>query len=434
MQKAKPMYALPFRNIRDILGLHAKVASRKVALISDQVQQPVRKISYLELVGRTHQVANVLYEDLGIERGDCIALVNDHHENALILALATWIVGATLLVIDHDPQIASGDIHRRLQKNQATILFVPADKCAHYQHLHEAIIQMGGEAHSEYLRFEDLAANRPTTFLGDASGAKGADVPLAQANAQTAGLSDVALKQYRAGRLVTHTQHDLIRAANQSAQLTAFTGNQVLLVSDDLFAYIAQSVLTALLVGGTALLNQTFSPDRFWESLVRERAHTALLNAQQLAALIKTARGHIAAGQTRYGSRIIQQDVKHVRHMLVLDTHVTPDLMRDFQALFGLHLITACLMPQSAHLLTLLPLDLAWRDHQKLLQGYSHVTLGASAHEGALAVHDDNGLPCSPEQAGHFVYQQIDGEWVDTGMYVTYRADDTGRHYYFLAQ
>src|SRR5688500_9293449 len=77
--------------------------------------------------------------------------------------------------------------------------FVLYDKLAEAQAIDkktpsiEGIIQIGGEAQENILLLEEIAAHRPTTFLGDESGAKGADIPVVEANERSSSLSDCAL-------------------------------------------------------------------------------------------------------------------------------------------------------------------------------------------------------------------------------------------------
>ncbi len=425
----------PFRNMRDVLGLHAKVSSRKIAVISYNETQNCQELSYLEFVGKAHQVANFLYEDLGINRGDTLALASPNNENALLLCFATWVIGASVVLID----LAADDdtLHSMLLDSEAHILFVDADFLLKIAHISnkivtiEGIVQMGGERSNDYLRFEDLAANRPTTFLGDESGAKGADVPMTGGNERTARLSDVALITYHNQQRITRTQGDLLYSAHQYATATALTGNQIALAPLPLHFHFAEAILAPLMFGATVIITETFTPDIFWQQLVQNTAHTAILDTIRIELMVKAAKQHIAEGTMRFGGKIIQQDTKHFRHIAVFDTALTTQRAHEFEDIFGMPIITGFKHPKTDQLLTLLPITLAWIHHQAWLHGYDTPTIGSALL--SMMITDADGNTCPANQHGYLTINQTDGTSVNTGVQGYYLTDDDNQAFYFLS-
>lgn len=395
---------LPFRNIRDVLGLHAKVSSRKTCLVFHDMNDQREVMSYLEFVGKTHQIANFLYEDLGLERGQAIAVVSSNHENTVLLYFAAWIIGLTVVAVN--PDADDTDTVKLLSETDVQVLFASDDVFEAHVHLVdgvasiEGMIHIGGERREGYLRFEDLAANRPTTFLGDESGAKGADIPVTGGNERTARLTDVALITIENGQRITRTQGDMLYDARRIANAGALTGNQVAVAALPLDQQFVASVMAPLFVGAAVVLSHTVTPDVIWRLIVSERAHMTVLDCEQVAAMVEGANEHMDNGKTRFGSNIIQQDVKHFRYFLVPDA-LTVDIARAFEDLFGLPLIPAYTDPATGEMLTMLPITLAWDFHQRWLRNYNTPSVGiplsAAIQEklksSSHTVQTDNGLP-----------------------------------------
>lgn len=425
---------LPFRNVRDILGLHAKVSPHKNSIISYNAQLQRLDMTYLEFVGKSHQVANFLFEDLNIKRGDTIAIASPNHENALLLYFASWVIGASVVFLD--PSQDSDSLKNALADSQARVLFVHHNYLDTYAPFVDTIssldglIQIGGNRNENYLLFEDLASNRPTTFLGDESGAKGADIPMTGGNEQTARLSDIALIRYENEQKIQVTQGDLLKNATKLVQATALTGNQTALAILPFHQNFVESILTPLVSGATIILAETFTADLFWQFIVGEHCHTTVLSAKELALLIDTAHENMVTGGMRFGGKIIQQDIKHFRHVLTTDNTLTSQITRDFENTFGLPLITGYQYPQTQDLLTILPITLAWTQHQELLHGNDKPSIGCEITSGSMTIISENGETVSEGQIGEIAVK-IGDEWQRIGQRGYFvRNKDSG--FYFL--
>lgn len=392
---------LPFRNVRDVLGLHAKVSSRKTSLIFHDADGKRETMSYLEFVGKTHQVANFLYEDLVLERGQTIAVVSSNHENTLVLYFAAWIIGLTVVAID--PADDTADLQTLLTDTESRVLFATDDIFDTYTSLVDKVdslegaIHIGGASRDDFMRFEDLARNRPTTFLGDESGAKGADIPVTGGNERTARLEDVAWITTENGQRITRTQGDMLYDARRIASASALTGNQVTLAALPLHQQFVASILTPLFVGVTVVLSHHTTPDIIWRLIVSEHVHTTVLMCEQVSAMVETATTHIENGKTRFGNNIIQQDVKHFRFFLVPDA-LTNELATAFEDVFGLPLITAHADPTTGEMLAILPITLAWDYHQSWLRDHNPPSVGIALSESARATLSQRGKAIQGEE------------------------------------
>ena len=415
---------LPYRNIRDILGLHAKVSPKKAALIRYDENGQRESLSYLELVGKSHQIANLLYEDLGVKRGDCIAYLGANHENLLILHFAAWVIGASLVSMD-SPALA---------QSNAQFAFVLHDKLAEAQAIAqktpsiEGIIQIGGEAQENTLLLEEIAAHRPTTFLGDESGAKGADIPVVEANERSATLGDCALFEN------SLSQEDLILAAQSFAQAFALTGNQSIVYTlpfSDTSAFIS-SLIAPIFLGGTAVMLPHFEPALFWRTVVKEHASTTTLTNQQIAALLDYAEANATAGETIFGQKITQRDARHFRHILCLDKALTSPIASAFETRFGLPIQRG--YAPNARLIALLPISLSWQQHQKWLHGESQPTIGAAFPPYHLAVLDESGAELPAGETGRLAFRMShQNKWQLTQDKAYLRLSNDSQTYYFLS-
>src|SRR5690606_31169123 len=184
------------------------------------------------------------------------------------------------------------------------------------------------------------------------------------------------------------------------AGASAIIGNQNALAILPLQQNFVETILTPLVVGATVILSETFSADLFWQLVVGEHVHTTVLGSTELALLVENAQQEIASGGMRFGGKIIQQDIKHFRHILTTDTHLTSQLACDFEDTFGLPVLTAYQHPQTHDLLTLLPITLAWTEHLEWLHGQETPCIGTEITPKSLAIIDENGKRLAENQIG----------------------------------
>jgi acyl-CoA synthetase (AMP-forming)/AMP-acid ligase II len=415
---------LPFRNIRDVLGLHAKVSSQKPFLIIKR-EQLRQTVSYVEFTGRVHQVANLLYDDLHIQRGDTVAILGASELYSAIIMMACWVIGAIAVPLAPDSEPAA--ITNALQQSKAKLLFAGHHTLTT---LHDAItaanikgvVQLDGETRDGMLNFEEAVANRPTTFLGDDSGAKGADIPLKAGDERTAKLDDAALWLSTDTIL---TQYQLLLTANSLAQAQAITGNQQIISVLPLHRLesLVANLLMPMVTGASVTLMETFSAKLFWELVVSERANIALVDTDRLRGLLDFATANQQNGDTIFGQGIDRRQMKHFRHFLALHQGLTIELVRNVEEVMGLPIISSYGAAHTAGFATVLPITLSWDDHQMLLHGLANLCVGCAIAGCELEVNTSNW--------GETVPLVINGQTTgDTGYY---QQGDDGRAYFFLA-
>jgi len=428
---------LPYRNIRDVLALHTKVARQKICLVYYDAHKDRHELSYDEFVARAHQIANMMYEDLGVVRGDRVAVLLNNSPETLLVYCASWIIGAAVVPLDaswHDD-----DITRILHNTQPRLWFVDSSAIERGASLHtetgtDALIIAVGEAvTSSYIHLQTAARNRSTTFLGDDSGAKAGDVPIAAANERTASRDDTALIVHAGDEQTRITQGQLLQSAHRFNVYHAITANQKVLLTQAMhhLPELLVGVLSPLVAGGTLVLNTTFEAHTFWERVVRERVHIASVTPDVLQALLTYSAERIQQGETPYGHRIHRLNLTRFRHFICHGRGLTSKLAGAVSEQYGFALLNSYTLPGTLEMLCALPVDLPWETLQSLLTESAVPSIGCALQPGRVQVLNAAGNPCAGGETG-LIALMHDGSWSSTGDQGFYQDGMDGRRFFFI--
>lgn len=464
-------YKVPFRNIRDVLALHAKSSPDKTYLVYYDGDDNRSELTYGEFVARVHQVANFLYDDLGIRRGDRVATIMHNHADAVLIYFACWVVGATVA-----PQNVAEDDQRIafiLRNSEARVAFVMTDYMDRAERIiHggvgdegelgapniEAIIEVGGTPRSEYLNFYEVVKDRPTTFLGDESGAKSADMPLSTANKETATLDDEALLVYTSGTTgapkgVVLMQYNLLVDAQGIAQWNAITGNQRTMCVLPIHHVngIVVTLVTPMLVGGATVLNRGFSVTHFWQRMVRERVSVVSVVPTLLQFLLENAEKLEAEGNTIFGDNINRRNLSAFRHFICGAGTLSVTLAREFETKFGFPILHGYGLSETTCYSCFLPISLSWDEHRVWMEEHGYPSIGCPIEPNEMAIFsaDGSGERLGPGERGEicirghnvmkYYYRRDDANaetfkfgWFRSGDEGFYLEGDDGRPYFFI--
>ncbi len=465
-------YLVPFRNIRDALGLHAKTASSKTYLIGYDQDGTRIELSYGDFTAKAHQVANLLYDDLKIKRGERVVIIGHNHVDVVIIYMACWIVGATVApqnVAEDDKRIAF-----ILRNSGARLAFVLGDYIERSEHIIkggngddgelgapniEGVIQVGGTPRDGYLQFYDVVKNRPITYLGDESGAKSGDVSLLAGNENAPTLEDEALLVYTSGTTgtpkgVVLTQYNLLVDAQGIAQWHPITGNQRLMCVLPIHHVngIVMTLITPMTVGASTVLNHRFSVKTFWERIAKERVQIVSAVPTLLQFLLDEAKQNIKNGDTLYGNGINRLDLKPFRYVICGAGTLPIQLAKDFENTFGFKVIHGYGLSETTCFSCFLPPNLAWDEHQLWMQDYGYPSIGCAIAPNEMAIFhpDGEGQRLAAGQRGEICvrghnvmqgyYNRPDANretfkfgWFRTGDEGFYEEDAQGRHFFFIS-
>ncbi len=458
----------PFRNIRDLLSLHSKTSGGKTFLIYYDADDERQALSYGEFNARAHQAANFMVDDLGIRRGDRVATIADNHIDTVLIYFACWVIGAAVA-----PQNVSEDDRRIayiLRNCEAKVCFARAE----YRQRAEAIINgvdgdegapnietivdLGGAPGDGLINFHQALKNRPTTYLGDDSGAKAADLPLGEGTDATATLDDEALLVYTSGTTGTPkgvilSQYNLLVDAQGISQWQAITGNQRMMCVLPIHHVngIVVTIIMPLYVGGSTVLNRRFSASRFWERIVREGVNVVSVVPTLLQFLIEHGQAELAAGNTIFGPRVSRRDLTRFRHFICGAGTLSVKLAQEFSEIFGLTLLHGYGLSESTCYSCFLPISLSWEANQSWLLDHGYPSIGCPIEPNEMAIFaaDGSGRQLGAGERGeicirgHNVMQgyfkrpdanaeTFKFQWFRSGDEGYFLHDETGRQFFFI--
>lgn len=465
------MRRVPFRNIRDVLSLHAKTSPQKVFLIYYDDAGNREEYTYSEFNARVHQVANFLYEDLEIRRGDRIATIVYNHVDTVLIYFACWVIGATVA-----PQNVAEDDRRIafiLRNSEAKVCFVRAEYLDRAENIInggdgsegrlgapniQEIIEVGGTPCDDYINFYDAVKNRPTTFLGDESGAKSTDMPISDGSDATATLDDEALLVYTSGTTgapkgVILTQYNLLVDAMGINQWQAITGNQRMMCVLPIHHVngTVVTLMTPLYVGASTVLNRKFSVSHFWERVVKERVNIVSVVPTLLQFLIEYGQERVKQGETVFGGKIIRQNLSHFRHFICGAGTLSVSLSREFEDTFGFPILHGYGLSETTCYSCFLPINLSWVSHQKWLLEHGYPSIGCPIEPNEMAIFSPDGSGKQLGEGergeicirGHNVMQgyfkrpdanieTFKFQWFRSGDEGFYLRDEQGRQFFFI--
>ena len=451
---APEAYQVPYRNIRHLLSLHAQTSPDKVYLIHYDADGKREALTYEEFNARVHQTAHFLYDDLGVRRGDRVATIAYNHSDTVILYFACWLIGAGVApqnVSEDDKQIAF-----ILRNSEAVVCFVRGEymeRALRIIHGDEEglgadnirqIVQVGGEPTEGYLHFHELVKNLPTTFQDD--------------EAETPTLEDEALLVYTSGTTgapkgVVLTQYNLLIDAQGVAGWHAITGNQRMMCVLPIHHVNGTlvTIVTPILVGGSTVLNRSFSVSNFWSRIAAERVNVVSVVPTLLQFCLEYAEQQQAAGNTIFGNNITRQNLVHFRHFICGAGTLSLVLAREFENKFGLTIMHGYGLSETTCYSCFLPIELSWEEHRRWMLDFGYPSIGCPIMPNEMAIFDagGHGHTLGPGERGeicvrghnvmkhYFKRPDANAEtfafgWFRTGDEGFYEVDTRGRQFFFI--
>jgi len=447
---------VPYRNIRQVLSLHAQTGPDRPYLIHYDSDDQREELSYAEFNARVHQAANFLYDDLGVRRGQRVATITHNHRDTVIIYFACWLIGAAVA-----PQNTTEDDRRIafiLRNSEAVVCLAHRDYLERAERIIHgdgrdadlgapnirALVTVGGEADTRYPHFDTLVKNRPNTLLTDP-----ADEP--------PNLDDEALLVYTSGTTgapkgVVLTQYNLLIDADGIARAQGIGGGQRMMCVLPIHHVNGTIVtlVTPLLVGASTVLNRAFSVRHFWERVVRERVNIVSVVPTLLQFLLEYGRQQQAIGSL-FGEGISRRDLTHFRHFICGAGTLAVALARDFEDTFGFPILHGYGLSETTCYSCFLPIDIDWEQHQQWMAAHGYPSIGVpiEPNEMAIFASDGSGAQLGPGERGEicirghnvmkYYFKRPDANaetfkfgWFRSGDEGFYLPDERGRPFFFI--
>ena len=447
-------YRVPFRNLRHLLSLQATVTPDKVFLIHYDAEGKREEYTYAEFNARVHQAAGFLYDDLGVRRGDRVATIAYNHADTVILFFACWLIGAAVA-----PQNVAEDDRRIafiLRNSEAVVCLARAEYLERAERIIygnedeglgaanvRQIVTMGGKPSEKYLHFNTEILNRPDTFMS---------------TDERPTLEDEALLVYTSGTTgapkgVVLTQYNLLIDARGTSEWQAITGNQRLMCVLPIHHVngIVVTLITPLYVGGSVVLNRTYTSQHFWERIAREQVHVVSVVPTLLQFCLDFAAQAEAKGTSIWGDGVERQDLRHFRYLACGAGTLAMALARNFEEKFGFPILHGYGLSETTCYNCHLPIDLSWDEHRHWMFDYGYPSIGCAIEPNEMAIFsaDGSGQPLGAGERGEICvrghnvmrgyFKRPDANtetfkfgWFRSGDEGFYEEDERGRRFFFI--
>lgn len=432
-------HLIPYRHIGHLLAMRTNESPDKVFLIHYDSSGRREQFTYAQFTGRVNQFANLLVNQLGVQRGDRIATVGHNHSLITFIYFAAWKIGAAVAPqnVTEDDQRIAYIIHNA----EAKVLF----------------------CFPEYTgRVEAIRPHIPKVnhfiWLDEASQAQIAQLPTQFTPANGPTLEDEALLVYTSGTTgapkgVVLTQYNLLVDAWGISNWQAITGNQRMMCVLPIHHVngIIATIITPLFVGGSLVLNRAYSSHHFWERMAREKVHIVSVVPTLLQFSCDLAEKQAAEGKSIFGEGVSREDLSHFRHLICGAGTLPISLVQRFEGQFGFPILHGYGLSETTCYSCFLPINLDAAGRTQWLTGYGYPSIGCPILPNEMAIFDPagNGQQLAPGERGEicirghnvmkYYYHRPDANrttfpfgWFRSGDEGFYLEDEQGRHFFFI--
>ncbi|MEK7133879.1 MAG: class I adenylate-forming enzyme family protein [Patescibacteria group bacterium] len=362
---------VPIKNLHEHIATLARTTPKKIALVAtDERGTTTEKITYADLLEKVEAAAAEL-RDLGLQKGDRIALAFRNSPALLIWSWAAWAMG--IVTVPMDTKRDTPELYAyKINLNKAKVLILERGI---------QVDKLPGVRVKVHLEFPSEG--------GSASGGKGAPV------AWEKGLSHQSLVLFTSGTTghpkgAMLSLENLIVNASGICEWLRFTENDVFLVNLPLHHINSTTFcLSTLLAGGTIAIPPQYSNSHFWEQSGKTGATVTSVVQSIVFDQLKREK-EFAAGK------------KHVKlnKIQIGSAPVLAQSVQEFQKKFGIRLYQGYGQTETALRVTGVPMDISEELHERLVEENS---IGTPMQWADLQVSDDEGKLLDEGEEGELI-------------------------------
>ncbi len=412
---------LPVANFRDLLEARtAQGAAQCLTFFNAEGERS--EWSHAQFAVAVAARAKTLAEQLGLARGDRLALLMHNNPNVPISAFAAWSLGITLVPIN-------------MGEDEDRIAFVLENSDAKAALTLQAYQERVASLSARLPKIETwLAADtldEPACSMQDLDSFEAPDG------------EDDALIVYTSGTTgapkgVILTQLNLLTDAWAIAQWQAIdeeTRMMCVLPTHHVNGLVV-TLITPYLAGGSTVLNRQFRTVEFWKRIAEEEVHVVSVVPTLLAFLLEEP------------DAARELDLP-LRHITCGAGPLTVDLARNFEDCFQVCVLHGYGLSETTCYSCFLPIDLSADEHAHWMRDFGFPSIGCPIEANEMQIQDSEGNPLGPGERGEIViggvnvmrayYRRPEANeetfahgWFRSGDEGFFERDEQGRCFFFI--
>jgi long-chain acyl-CoA synthetase len=381
--------------------------------------------TFQQLDRRVNQVANLLRNAYGIQRGDKVATLSYNHPDAVVVCFACWKLGAVAT-----PQNAAEDDNRIafiLQNARCKVMLTAPEYAARGIKLKEQatclenVVVMDADYHQRLDPLDDKFALPAASMLED-------QALLVYTSGTTGAPKGVMLSQYN---LLCDCK-SLADCGNVTSAARMMCVLPVHHVNG-----LCVTIITPLYVGASTVLNRAFKVSIFWQRLAERRV--------TIVSVVPTIFQFLCEAN----EDIEKLDLSCFSHFVFGAGTMSVALANRFTEQFKKKIVHGYGLSETTAFACVMPLDLDAKERLHWLTHYGYPSFGTPADVNEMDIHDPDGRSLAAGERGEIVlrgpnimlgyFNRDDANqeafahgWFRSGDEGFFQFDSQGRKFYFI--
>lgn len=419
-------YLVAQRSIGELLDARAQQtpAANFIAYFDDESGE-AQQLSYAQFARQVNQMAHVLRQCYGVQRGDRVATLAFNHSDVVCLYFACWKLGATAT-----PQSAAEDNARIafiLNNAGCKVLFAHPEYASRARTLQAQVPCMRHIAILD-ARFREQLRNYPDEFA-----------PVAENM-----MEDACLLVYTSGTTgapkgVMLSQYNLLADAHGMADWQKVDERTRLMCVLPIYHVngIVVTLMLPLYAGASVVLCRGFKVSLFWRRMAQEGVHIVSVVPTLLQFLCEA------------DEDISSYDLTRLRYIICGAGTLAVSLVARFEERFGVRILHGYGLSEVTAYAAKLPVDLSQAQHRHWLRDFGYPSIGVDFGTNEFLIHDADGNALPAAERGEIVirghnvmlgyFQRPDANletfkhgWFRSGDEGFYQLDEHGRKFFFI--